>query len=200
VAKETPAFGAFKRELLEFFARLQQQRIQQVMMESTGIYWKGVDARREAAGIPALVVHSFQVKNVPGRNTDAGGSEWLAQVARFELPRGSFIPPQDPIPSPARASPDFKVPGEILGKLGRRKELPAQAPLRCRYQRAARSPISMATAPASSSNDRSWVAGAALRPRQRQTQAFVRALVGCQPSWRGQARALTAPVTSCENP
>ena len=49
----------------------------------------------KAAGIPALVVNAFHVKNVPGRKTDVGDSEWLAQLARFGLLRGSFIPPKD---------------------------------------------------------------------------------------------------------
>jgi transposase len=35
------------------------------------------------------------VKNVPGRKTDVSDSEWLAQLARFGLLRGSFIPPKD---------------------------------------------------------------------------------------------------------
>ena len=47
------------------------------------------------------VVHSQHIKNVPGRNTDAGGSEWLAQLARFGLPRGSFIPHQNLVPPSA---------------------------------------------------------------------------------------------------
>jgi transposase len=43
----------------------------------------------------ALVVNAFHVKNVPGRKTDVSDSEWLAQLARFGLLRGSFIPPKD---------------------------------------------------------------------------------------------------------
>jgi len=35
------------------------------------------------------------VKKVPGRKTDVADSEWLAQLARFGLLRGSFIPPVD---------------------------------------------------------------------------------------------------------
>ena len=65
----------------------------QVVMESTRICWKRVFAHLAAAGIPALVVNAFHVKNVPGRKTDVGDSEWLAQLARFGLLRGSFIPP-----------------------------------------------------------------------------------------------------------
>lgn len=95
VVNETRAFGAFKRDLAALVAWLLEHRIQQVVMESTGIYWKSVYAHLEAAGIPALVVNAFHVKNVPGRKTDVRDSEWLAQLARFGLLRGSFIPPQD---------------------------------------------------------------------------------------------------------
>jgi transposase len=42
-----------------------------------------------------LVVNARHVKNVPGRKTDGADSEWLAQLARFGLRRGSFIPPKD---------------------------------------------------------------------------------------------------------
>ena len=87
--------GGFKRDMRALVAWLQTHRIQQVVMESTGIYWKSVFGHLEAAGIPALVVNAFHVKNVPGRKTDVGDSEWLAQLARFGLLRGSFIPPKD---------------------------------------------------------------------------------------------------------
>ena len=97
------------------------------------------------------MVHSQHIKNVPGRNTDAGGSEWLAQLARFGLPRGSFIPHQNLIPPSARASPDFKVPEEISRKLGRRKEQRAQAPTMPVSRHAVWSPMSMASVPANSS-------------------------------------------------
>jgi transposase len=74
---------------------LGEHRVELVVMESTGIYWKSVYAHLEAAGIPALVVNARHVKNVPGRKTDVADSEWLAQLARFGLMRGSFIPPKD---------------------------------------------------------------------------------------------------------
>jgi transposase len=95
VSSETREFGGFKRDMRALVAWLQTHRIQQVVMESTGIYWKSVFAHLEAAGIPALVVNAFHVKNVPVRKTDVGDSEWLAQLARFGLLRGSFIPPKD---------------------------------------------------------------------------------------------------------
>jgi len=95
VSSETREFGGFKRDMRALVDWLRSHRIQQVVMESTGIYWKSVFSHLEAAEIPALVVNAFHVRNVPGRKTDVGDSEWLAQLARFGLLRGSFIPPKD---------------------------------------------------------------------------------------------------------
>ena len=93
--QETREFGGFKRDMRKLVGWLQEHRIQQVVMESTGIYWKSVFSHLEGAGIPALVVNAFHVKNVPGRKSDKVDSQWLAQLARFGLLRGSFIPPKD---------------------------------------------------------------------------------------------------------
>jgi len=95
VSSQTREFGGFKRDMRALVGWLQEQRIQQVVMESTGVYWKSVFSHLEAAGIAALVVNAYHVKNVPGRKTDVSDSEWLAQLARFGLLRGSFIPPKD---------------------------------------------------------------------------------------------------------
>jgi transposase len=116
VSSETREFGGFKPrrkpyrdsafdyeaasvakngDMRALVAWLQENRIQHIVMESTGIYWKSVFSHLDAAGLPALVVNAFHVKNVPGRKTDVSDSEWLAQLARFGLLRGSFIPPKD---------------------------------------------------------------------------------------------------------
>ena len=90
---EQRQFGAFKRDrraLAEWAAAL---RPDQVVMESTGIYWKSPYVALEAAGIRALVVNARHVKNVPGRKTDVGDAQWLATLARAGLLCGSFIPP-----------------------------------------------------------------------------------------------------------
>lgn len=90
---EQRQFGAFKRDrraLAEWAAGL---RPDQVVMESTGIYWRSPYAALETTGIRALVVNARHVKNVPGRKTDVGDAQWLATLARAGLLRGSFIPP-----------------------------------------------------------------------------------------------------------
>ncbi|HSX65706.1 MAG TPA: IS110 family transposase [Pseudoxanthomonas sp.] len=90
---EQRQFGGFKRdrrELAEWAAALEPD---QVVMESTGIYWKSPFAALEAANVPVIVVNARHVKNVPGRKTDVGDAQWLATLARAGLLRGSFIPP-----------------------------------------------------------------------------------------------------------
>jgi len=95
VSSQTREFGGFERDMRALVSWLQELQIQHIVMESTGICWKSVFSHLEAAGISALVVNAFHVKKVPGRKTDVSDSEWLAQLARFGLLRGSFIPPKD---------------------------------------------------------------------------------------------------------
>jgi len=86
-------FGTFKRDrkaLAEWAASL---KVELVVMESTGIYWKSPYATLEAAGLKTLVVNAKHVKNVPGRKTDVSDAQWLATLGRAGLLRGSFIPP-----------------------------------------------------------------------------------------------------------
>lgn len=90
---EQRQFGAFKRDrraLAEWAASLAPD---EVVMESTGIYWKSPYAALEAVGIRGQVVNARHVKNVPGRKTDVGDAQWLATLARAGLLRGSFVPP-----------------------------------------------------------------------------------------------------------
>jgi transposase len=90
---EQRQFGAFKRDRRELASWVAGLRPDEVVMESTGIYWKSPYAALEATGIRAKVVNARHVKNVPGRKTDVGDAHWLATLARAGLLRGSFVPP-----------------------------------------------------------------------------------------------------------
>lgn len=89
---EQRQFGAFKRDRRELADWVSSLRPDEVVMESTGIYWKSPYAALEAIGIRAKVVNARHVKNVPGRKTDVGDAHWLATLARAGLLRGSFVP------------------------------------------------------------------------------------------------------------
>ena len=90
---EQRQFGAFKRDRRDLATWVAALRPDEVVMESTGIYWKSPYAALEAVGIRAKVVNARHVKNVPGRKTDVGDAHWLATLARAGLLRGSFVPP-----------------------------------------------------------------------------------------------------------
>jgi len=93
--KHTREFGGFKQDLQWLVGWLNRYEVQLVVMESTGIYWKSLYAHLERAGIETWVVNAHHIKHVPGRKTDMGDSHWLAELGRFGLVSGSFIPPQD---------------------------------------------------------------------------------------------------------
>ena len=90
---EQRQFGGFKRDRRELADWVASLRPDEVVMESTGIYWKSPYAALEAVGIRAKVVNARHVKNVPGHKTDVGDAHWLATLARAGLLRGSFVPP-----------------------------------------------------------------------------------------------------------
>lgn len=62
-------------------------------MESTGIYWKPIYNILEGS-MEIILAHARDVKNVPGRKTDVKDCEWIADLMRHGLIRGSFIPPK----------------------------------------------------------------------------------------------------------
>jgi transposase len=95
IARHSREFGGFKRDCRALAAWLVELKVELVVMESTGIYWKSLYSHLERAGIQTWVVNAHFIKHVPGRKTDMADSEWLAVLARFGLVRGSFIPPQD---------------------------------------------------------------------------------------------------------
>jgi transposase len=95
IKKQTRQFGTFRSDLKELAEWLREAEVEIAVMESTGIYWKSVYEALEDAEVKVYVVNAYHVKNVPGRKTDVGDSEWLAELARCGLLRASFIPPRD---------------------------------------------------------------------------------------------------------
>jgi transposase len=95
IEKQTREFGTFRRDLKELAAWLSESDVEIAVMESTGIYWKSVYEAIEREEVKVYVANARYVKNVPGRKTDVGDSEWLAELARCGLLRASFIPLRD---------------------------------------------------------------------------------------------------------
>jgi len=91
VTKESKTFGAMTRDLLELGDWLKGHQVTHAAMESTGSYWKPVYNLLEGQ-VELLVVNAQHIKAVPGRKTDVKDAEWIADLLRHGLLRGSFIP------------------------------------------------------------------------------------------------------------
>jgi transposase len=90
---EMRTFGTMTADLLALSDWLSAKGVTQVAMESTGEFWKPVYNILEG-NFELLVVNAQPIKNVPGRKTDVKDAEWIAELLRHGLLRGSFIPPQ----------------------------------------------------------------------------------------------------------
>ncbi|MCR4398265.1 MAG: IS110 family transposase [Firmicutes bacterium] len=90
--KEKRIFGTTTDALLELADWLAASGCTHVAMESTGVYWKPIYNLLESTGMEVLVVNAQHIKAVPGRKTDVKDAEWIADLPRHGLLRGSFIP------------------------------------------------------------------------------------------------------------
>lgn len=90
--QETRTFGAMTRELLEMADWLLERGVTHVAMESAGVYWQPVYNLLEGLDLELLVVNAQHMKAVPGKKTDVKDAEWIADLLRHGLLRGSYIP------------------------------------------------------------------------------------------------------------
>lgn len=89
--KAIRTFGTMTDDLLALGDWLAEADVTHVAMESTGVYWKPLWNLLED-GFTLLLVNAQHVKAVPGRKTDVGDAQWLAELLRHGLLRGSFVP------------------------------------------------------------------------------------------------------------
>jgi transposase len=94
VDKEIRTFKTHTRELLALSDWLQEQKVTHVALESTGVYWKPIYNVLEGQ-FELLLVNAQHIKAVPGRKTDVKDAEWLADLLRHGLVRGSFVPDRE---------------------------------------------------------------------------------------------------------
>ena len=91
VQKESRTFSAMTHDLLALLDWLRAAGCTHVAMESTGSYWRPVYNLLEGQ-FTLLVGNAYHMKTVPGRKTDVKDAEWIADLLRHGLIRGSFIP------------------------------------------------------------------------------------------------------------
>ncbi len=76
----------------EMGATLQSEGVQQIAMESTGIYWVPIWNILEDMGFDLILVNPYLIKQMPGRKSDVKDAQWIATLLHKGLLRGSLIP------------------------------------------------------------------------------------------------------------
>jgi transposase len=89
--KKIRHFSAMRSDLVALRKWLIEERVTQVVMEGTGIYWRPVYEICEDA-LDVWLVNARHVKSVPGRKSDVIDAEWLAKLLSAGLLRKSFVP------------------------------------------------------------------------------------------------------------
>jgi len=70
---------------------MQEHGVEEVGMESTGVYW--IPVWRILQGHFRLkLINPYFIRQLPGRKTDVKDSEWIATVIQKNLVRGSYVP------------------------------------------------------------------------------------------------------------
>ena len=96
IDRETRSFGTTTRELLRLRDWLEERRVEVVVMEATGVYWRPVFnvLQDGESGLSLVLANAHRIKNVPGRKSDVMDAEWIAQLGRHGLVSPSFVPPR----------------------------------------------------------------------------------------------------------
>ena len=89
--KHLRRFGCTTRDLRELAEWLRSFDVRHVAMESTGVYWKPVWNVLEEH-FHMVLANAQHIKAVPGRKTDMMDCQWIAELLRHGLLRGSYVP------------------------------------------------------------------------------------------------------------
>lgn len=84
-------FGTLTAEVEEMRNLIKAEQVEDLAMESTGIYW--IPIWRILQGqVEMKLVNPYFIKQLPGRKTDVKDSQWIATVLQKNLIKGSYIP------------------------------------------------------------------------------------------------------------
>jgi len=92
---ESKRFSTYTGQLREFGIWLLDRNCHDVCMESTGKYWFPVHNILTPLGLNVVVCHPKFVKAIKGKKTDKKDAQWISDLFKHDLVRGSFIPPED---------------------------------------------------------------------------------------------------------
>jgi transposase len=91
---KTRVFRTFTRDLRELRGWLKHCRVSEVIMESTGQYWRAVWNVLEGEIARLVLMNPAHVKGLDGRKTDCMDARWLAEQLESRRLKGCFVPPR----------------------------------------------------------------------------------------------------------
>lgn len=94
-SQEVRTFSTFTASLKQMINWLQQNGVESVAMESTGVYWIVPYEMLEDAGFEVILTNARFFKSVPGRKSDVQDCQWIQQLHSYGLLRGSFRPSKE---------------------------------------------------------------------------------------------------------
>jgi len=84
-------FSTLTPDIKEMLELIKHEKVSEVAMESTGIYW--IPVWRILQGeVPLKLVNPYFIKQLPGKKTDVKDSQWIATILQKGLIKGSYIP------------------------------------------------------------------------------------------------------------
>jgi transposase len=91
---ETKTFETFHDGLVAMTVWLEQQGIEVVGLESTGVYWQPIvqAIQKRLPRVTVWLVNPMHVKKVAGRKSDVSDSQWLSKLVMYGLVSPSFVP------------------------------------------------------------------------------------------------------------
>jgi transposase len=114
--QEIRTFAITTNALLELQDWLVVEKVTLVVLEATGVYWRGAFYPLEDS-LNVILVNAAHAKGLPGRKTDVSDAAWLCQMSECGLLKASFVPPE-PI-GPLRDLTRYRASGNS-GDLGER--------------------------------------------------------------------------------
>ena len=85
-------FSTFTSDYMKCISYLKSNRIENVAMEATGVYWIALYQLLQEHGINVCLVNPKEVKQVKGRKTDVRDCQWIQKLFSSGLVQESFIP------------------------------------------------------------------------------------------------------------
>jgi transposase len=89
------SFGTCTRDLRELAAWLQQNQVQRVAMEATGVLWIRPHDYLQGEGFEVTLFHGAHARNLPGRKTDVQDCQWHGMLHSHGLLVACFIPSEE---------------------------------------------------------------------------------------------------------